>query len=70
MKSISNKTKGNHSKSKKARVVILVWDTSSHLVLNFYQVSSKYSKGEIRPKDNMSPHPNVGGRRGGGGVRG
>ena len=35
-KSISNKTKGNNSKNKKARVVILVRDTSSSLVLHFY----------------------------------
>ena len=32
-------------KVRKARVVILVHDTSSHPVLHFYQVSSKYSKG-------------------------
>ena len=38
-------TKGNNSKSKKARVVILVRDTSFHPVLHSYQVSSKYSKG-------------------------
>ena len=37
--------KGNNSKSKKARVVILVHDTLSCPVLHFYQVSSKYSKG-------------------------
>ena len=42
-KSISNKTKGNNFKSKKARVVILVCDRPSS-VLHFYQVSSKYSK--------------------------
>ena len=45
MKSISNKTKRNNSKSQKARVVILECDRSSHPVLHFYQVSSKYSKG-------------------------
>ena len=45
MKSISNKTKGNNSKCKKARVVILVQDMSSCPVLHFYQVSSKYSQG-------------------------
>ena len=38
-KSISNKTKGDNSKSKKGRVVILVWDMSSGPVLNYYQVS-------------------------------
>ena len=38
-KSISNKTKGDNSKSKKARVVILVCDMSSGPVLHFYQVS-------------------------------
>ena len=38
-KSISNKTKGDNSKSKKARVVILVRDTSSGPVLHFYEVS-------------------------------
>ena len=44
-KFISNKTKGDISKSKKARVVNLVCDTSTGPVLHFYQVSSKYSKG-------------------------
>ena len=38
-KSISNKTKGDNSKSKKARDVILVHDMSSGPVLHFYQVS-------------------------------
>ena len=38
-KSISNKIKGDNSKSKKARVVILVHDKSSGPVLHFYQVS-------------------------------
>ena len=37
--------KGDNSKSKKARVVILVCNTLSRHVLHFYQVSSKYSKG-------------------------
>ena len=41
-KSISNKTKGDHSKSKKA---MLVCDMSPSPVLHFYQVSPKYSKG-------------------------
>ena len=44
-KSFPNKTKGDNSKSKKGRVVILVRNTSSGPVLHFYQVSSKYSKG-------------------------
>ena len=39
----SNKTKGDNSKSKKARIVNLVCDTSSRPNLHFYQVSSKYS---------------------------
>ena len=38
-KSISNKTKGDISKSKKARVVIHVRYMSSGPVLHFYQVS-------------------------------
>ena len=38
-KSISNKTKGDSSKSKKARIVFLVCDMSSGPVLHFYQVS-------------------------------
>ena len=46
MKSISNKRKGDNSKSNQARgVVILVHDRSSHPVLHFFQVPSKYSKG-------------------------
>ena len=68
-KSFSNKTKGNNSKSKQGRVVILGGDMSSGPFLHFYQVSSKYSKGyscyradkkfhadadRIRPKNNMS----------------
>ena len=44
-KSFSNKTKGDNSKSRKARVVNLVYDTSSRPDLHFYQASSKYSKG-------------------------
>ena len=44
-KSFSNKTKGDNSKTKKARVVNLVCDTSSRPDLHFYQVSSKDSKG-------------------------
>ena len=46
-KSISNKTKGDNSKSKKARVVILVCDTSSGSVLHFYRVSKKSSNGSL-----------------------
>ena len=38
-KSISNKTKGDNSKSKKARGVILVRNMLFGLVLHFYQVS-------------------------------
>ena len=38
-------TKGDKSKSKKGRVVILVCDTSTGPVLHFCQVPSKYSKG-------------------------
>ena len=44
MRSISNKIKGDNSKSKKARVVILVHDMSSGPVLHFCQVPSKYFK--------------------------
>ena len=45
MKSNSNTRRGDNSKSKKTRVVILVRNMSFHPVLHFYQVSSKYSKG-------------------------
>ena len=45
MKSISNKTKGDNSKSKKARVIILVHDTSSCPVLHFYQYNQNFPKG-------------------------
>ena len=38
-KPISNKTKGDNSKHKEARVVILVHNTSSGHVLHFYKVS-------------------------------
>ena len=38
-KSISNRTKGGNTRSKKARVVILVRDMSSRPLLHFYQVS-------------------------------
>ena len=50
--SISNKTKGNNSKSKQARFVILVRDTSSRPVLHFYQVPSKYSEGYLSYRAN------------------
>ena len=40
-----NKTKGDNSKTKKARVVILVRDTSSGPVLQFYHVSKNIPKG-------------------------
>ena len=43
--SLSNITKGDNTKSKKGRVVILVRDTSSGPVLHICQVPSKYSKG-------------------------
>ena len=43
--SLSNITKGDNAISKKGRVVILVRDTSSGLVLHFCQIPSKYSKG-------------------------
>ena len=35
------------AKVKKGRIVILVRDMSSHPVLHFYQVPSKYSKGYL-----------------------
>ena len=44
-KSFLNKIKGDNCKSKKARVVNFVCDTSSHPDLHFYQVSLKYFKG-------------------------
>ena len=44
-KSYFNTRREDKSKSKKPRVVILVPNISSHPVLHFYQVSSKYSKG-------------------------
>ena len=76
--------KHNDAKSKKRRVVILVRDTSSCLILHFYQVPSKYSEGypvteRTRsfmptptgsvPKNNMSP-PHFSGGGGGGGGKG
>ena len=42
---MSNITKGDNSKSKVGRVVILVRNTSSCPVLQFYKVPSKYSEG-------------------------
>ena len=44
-KSISNKTKGDNSKIKNARVVILVHDKKSRPFLHVYQVQSNISKG-------------------------
>ena len=63
MKSISNKIKGNNSKSKTVRVVILVCDMLSCPVLHFYYqclpFTDTYANG-ICPKNNMSPiHPSV-----------
>ena len=46
--SLSDITKGENTKSKKGRVVILVRDTSSGPVLHFCKVPSKYSKGYYR----------------------
>ena len=43
-KSNSNTRRGDNSKSKNAKVVILVCDMSSGPVRHYYQVSSKYSK--------------------------
>ena len=43
--SLSNITKGDNTKSKKGRVVILVCDTPSGPALYFCQVPLKYSKG-------------------------
>ena len=42
---MSNITKGDNSKRKEGRVVILVRNTSSCPILQFYKVPSKYSKG-------------------------
>ena len=42
---MSNITKGDNSKRKEGRVVILVRNTSSCPILQFYQVPSKYSEG-------------------------
>ena len=42
---MSNITKGDNSKSKEDRVVILVRNTRSCPILHFYQVPSKYSEG-------------------------
>ena len=80
-KSFSNKTKGDNSKSKKARVVNLVCNTSSRPYLHFYQVSSKYSKGYSsyradkkfyadanRSVTPTTPHFGRGGGGGGGGT--
>ena len=45
-KTVSN-TRGDNSKSKKAKVVILVCYMSSRPVLHFYQIPAKYSKGYL-----------------------
>ena len=42
---MSNITKGDNSKSKEGRVVILVRNMSSCPILQFYKVPSKYSEG-------------------------
>ena len=49
-KSPSDITKGDNTKSKKGRVVILVRDMLSGPVLHFYQVPQKYSKGSLTYK--------------------
>ena len=54
--------KGDNSKSKKARVVIFVCNMSSRLVLHFYQVSSKYSKGYLCYRADMKSNSNTGRR--------
>ena len=56
MKSNSNTKRGDNSKSKKAKVVILVRDMSSHPVLKFYQESYKHSKGYWTRADMISMH--------------
>ena len=42
---MSNTTNGDNAKSKKGRVVILLQDKSSHPVLHFCEITSKYSEG-------------------------
>ena len=42
---MSNITKGGNSKSKDGRIVILVRNTSSCPILQFYKLPSKYSEG-------------------------
>ena len=56
--SMSNITKGNNAESKKGRLVILVQDTSSHPVLHFYQVPSKYSEGYLSYRVDLKPTSN------------
>ena len=58
-KSFSNKTKGDNSKTKKGRVVILVRDKSSGPVLHFYHVSSNYSKGYSSYRADMKLYANA-----------
>ena len=43
--SVLNITKGDNSKSKEGRIVILVRNMSSCPILQFYNVPSKYSEG-------------------------
>ena len=57
--SFSNKTKGDNSESKQARVVNLVCDMSSHPDLHFYQVSSKYFKGYSSYRVDKTFHANI-----------
>ena len=47
MKANLNTRREDNAKSKKARVVILVRNTSSGPVPHFYQESSKYSEGYL-----------------------
>ena len=64
-KSNLNTRRGDKSKSNKARVVILVPNMSSHPVLHFYLVSSKYSEGYSCNRVNTKSNSN---QTGGGGV--
>ena len=59
MKSNSNTRRGYNSKSKKARFVILICNTSTRPVLHFYQVSSKYSVGYSCYTANMKSNSNT-----------
>ena len=66
---ITHTRRGDNSKSKKARVVILVHNTSSRPILHFYQISSKCSKGYscFWAVTNSSLNTERGGGGGGGG---